>query len=192
MWTAGLQTAADWIAAGDMNGDGKDDLLGTWAGQGVYFRDTATGTWHQMSSSASQITCGDLDGDGTDDLVGIWAGQGGVWVKYSSDSSWEQLSSTADWITCGKMRDGGTTTALNSLLIPPGGIAEIPFVSDPDNDTSAKGPGGFQFVFTKQPNLFPLFNRNSKYSPGPGEPGFEYVEQPNLSPRKMPKRVVRK
>ena len=61
------------------------DLVGTWDGQGVYFRNSDTGAWVQMASPASMVTCGDLDDDGTDDLIGIWPGQGGVWVKYSVD-----------------------------------------------------------------------------------------------------------
>ena len=46
-----------------MNGDGRDDLLGTWDGQGVYYRDSATGTWVKMASPATLITTGDIDGD---------------------------------------------------------------------------------------------------------------------------------
>ena len=62
----------------------KDDLLGTWDGQGVYYRDSDTGAWVSLASPATMITSGDLDGDGTDDQIGIWPSQGGVWVKYST------------------------------------------------------------------------------------------------------------
>jgi len=85
----------------------KDDLLGTWAGQGVYYRNSETGVWVKMASAATQVAAEDIDNDGVDDLLGIWPAQGGVWVKYSSSSSWSRLSSTADWIGCGDMNGDG-------------------------------------------------------------------------------------
>ncbi len=83
-----------------------DDLLGTWTGQGVYFR-TEQGNWFKMATPADLITTGDLDNDGTDDLIGVWPGQGGVWAKYSGSGSWAKLSSTATWITTGDMNGNG-------------------------------------------------------------------------------------
>ena len=80
----------------------KDDLLGTWAGQGVYSRNSDTGGWVPLATPASKITAGDLDGDGIDDLIGIWPSQGGVWVKYSQSGGWTNLSSTADWIAAAR------------------------------------------------------------------------------------------
>jgi hypothetical protein len=85
----------------------KDDLLGTWAGQGVYSRNSDTAGWVPLATPASKITAGDLDGDGIDDLIGIWPSQGGVWVKYSASGAWANLASTADWIAAADMnRDG--------------------------------------------------------------------------------------
>ena len=66
----------------------KDDFVGTWDGQGVYYRNSDTGTWTKMASPANLIAVGDLDGDAIDDLIGIWPGQGGVWVKYSKTGAW--------------------------------------------------------------------------------------------------------
>ena len=80
---AWLSSTAKDIAAGDMNGDGRDDFLGTWDGQGVYYRNSMNGAWVMMSTPADQVTCGYLDGDAKADLIGIWPTQGGVWVKYS-------------------------------------------------------------------------------------------------------------
>lgn len=85
----------------------KDDLLGTWTSQGVYYRNSDTGAWEKMATPATQITAGDLDEDGIDDLIGIWPTQGGVWVKYSSSDSWSKLSTTADWIAGGDMNGDG-------------------------------------------------------------------------------------
>jgi hypothetical protein len=82
---------------------GLEDLLGTWSGQGVYYRDSDTGGWVPMSAPAAQIAAGDLDDDGIDDLIGTWPAQGGIWAKYSSDGGWVNLSTTADWIGAGDM-----------------------------------------------------------------------------------------
>jgi hypothetical protein len=92
----------------------KDDLVGTWDGQGVYYKNSDTGSWIQMASPASMVTCGDLDNDGTDDLIGIWPGQGGVWVKYSSTGGWAYVASTAVHITSGDMNGDGRAELLGT------------------------------------------------------------------------------
>ena len=66
----------------------KDDFVGTWDGQGVYYRNSDTGAFVKLASPATKITVGDLDGDGIDDLIGLWPGQGGIWVKYSQSGAW--------------------------------------------------------------------------------------------------------
>jgi len=81
----------------------KDDFLGTWDGQGVYYRNSDTGAWVKMASPATLITAGDLGGDGVDDLIGIWPSQGGVWVKSSTNGAWTKLSTTAEHIASGDM-----------------------------------------------------------------------------------------
>jgi hypothetical protein len=85
----------------------KDDLLGTWDGQGVYYRNSDTAAWVKLASPATKITVGDIDGDGIDDLIGLWPGQGGIWVKYSQSGAWAKLSSTAQYICSGDMNDDG-------------------------------------------------------------------------------------
>ena len=92
----------------------KDDLVGTWDGQGVYYRDSDTGAWVQMASPATMITTGDIDDDGTDDLIGIWPSQGGVWVKYYATGEWVNLSSTAVYITTGDMNGDGRVDLLGT------------------------------------------------------------------------------
>jgi len=81
----------------------RDDFVGTWDGQGVYYRNSISAAWIKLATPATLITTGDIDDDGIDDLIGIWPGQGGVWVKYSQSGSWAKLSSTAIDIACGDM-----------------------------------------------------------------------------------------
>jgi len=95
---------------------GKDDLLGTWDGQGVYYRNSNDGSWNIMATPADLVTAGDLDGDGVDDLIGIWSGQGGVWVKYSSTGTWDKISSTASYIASGDMNGDGRDDLLGTWI----------------------------------------------------------------------------
>jgi parallel beta-helix repeat protein len=85
----------------------KADFVGTWDGQGVYYRNSDTGGWFKLASPATKIAAGDLDGDGIDDLIGLWPGQGGIWVKYSQSGAWAKLSSTAQYIAAGDMNGDG-------------------------------------------------------------------------------------
>lgn len=92
----------------------KDDLLGTWDDQGVYYRDSDTGAWVSLAFPATMIASGDIDNDGTDDLIGLWPTQGGIWVKYSSSGEWAMLSSTAVFIATGDMNGDGRVDLLGS------------------------------------------------------------------------------
>jgi hypothetical protein len=84
----------------------RDDLLGTWSGQGVYCLDVSEDDWVKLASPALQVACGDLDCDGYDDLIGEWAGQS-VWFKCSESGAWVKLSSTAAHIAAGDMNGDG-------------------------------------------------------------------------------------
>ncbi len=92
----------------------KDDLVGSWDGQGVYYRNSDTAGWVRMASPATMIRTGDLDGDGVDDLIGIWPSQGGVWAKYSANGLWARLSSTARYIGSGDMNGDGCDDLLGT------------------------------------------------------------------------------
>jgi len=67
----------------------KDDLIGTWDGSGVWYRNSETGAWVKMSIPANLVAAGDIDGDNTADLIGVWSS--GLWVKYSSTGTWAKL-----------------------------------------------------------------------------------------------------
>ena len=169
-----------------MNGDGRADLVGTWDGQGVFYRDSMTGNWVMMATSADQVAAGDLDEDGTADLIGIWAGQAGVWVKYSATGQWAYIGSSARDIAGGKMSGGVWSTGLNKptpLDSPCGGLPEGPSQFIKFDDFSSQGPCGNRFVFAPEQNLVPrLFKPEGKRIPGPGEPGFAYTLQRNTFP----------
>jgi hypothetical protein len=183
-----------------MNGDGRDDLLATYPGQGVYYRNSVTGAWIKMASEATQVTCGDLDADGTADLIGIWPTQGGVWAKYSGTGAWAKLSSTARDITAGTMRlgsgAGASAAGAAALKTPMGGEAEGPGLSSAQDDLSDRAPGGRHFEASEQENLTPRAGKTlaADRVPGPGEPGFKAAgQQPDLTPGPKPaKREVRR
>jgi hypothetical protein len=92
----------------------QEDLLATWDGQGVYYRNSDNGAWVKLASPATMITCGDIDEDGIDDIIGLWPTQGGIWVKYSGTGAWARLSSTAVHIASGDMNGDGRDDLLGT------------------------------------------------------------------------------
>jgi FtsP/CotA-like multicopper oxidase with cupredoxin domain len=95
------------IQIGGIVAQGHDDLLATWDGQGVFYRDSLSGVLVGLSSAADFISCGDLDGDGRDDLLGVWASQDGVWTMASSSGEWTRLAMTAQDIAAGDISGDG-------------------------------------------------------------------------------------
>ena len=45
-----------WARLGGWNGESWVDFLGTWDGQGVYYRNSDTGVWVEMATSATMVT----------------------------------------------------------------------------------------------------------------------------------------
>jgi hypothetical protein len=116
----------------DLTSNGlRKDLVGSWTGQGVYCRSSASGSWMKLASPASKVVCGDFDNDHLDDLVGIWPTQGGVWVKYSG-GAWSKISTTADWIAAGDMNGDGRDDLLGTWS------GQGTFYRDSDTGTWAK------------------------------------------------------
>ena len=96
-WTQVYHTAPDRIAAGDITGDGVDEIIGcggAW-GKGVWYRDVANGTWHNPWSGPPDaavagnfppndtpdgpIAAGDVTGDGKADMISCW--DSGLWYQ---------------------------------------------------------------------------------------------------------------
>jgi hypothetical protein len=83
-----------------------DDLVGTWDGQGVYYR-TDGGNWIYLASPALHVAAGDLDGagDGTGDLAGVWGST--LWALKSNTQAWVNVGSAPDDLVIGDMDGGG-------------------------------------------------------------------------------------
>jgi len=93
------------------------------------------------------------------------------------------------------MRGGagtGSAAGFIKLLAPIGGYAEGPESLLNYEDFSNEGPGGWNFFFQEERNLFPQKKESAmaiKRVPGPGEPGFKCIKQKNLVPiKKLHKR----
>jgi len=173
----------------------EDDLLATWDGQGVYYRNSINGDWAPMATPATLITAGDLDGDGVDDLIGIWPAQGGAYVKYAATAGWDKLSSpfpfvSARHIAAGKMRAGTGGSMLSQALFGPlGGYAQGPESLIQYQDRFSEGPEGLHFVYQTEEHLIPQEHESGMMRiPGPGEPGFRCAEEKNLFPLETKKR----
>jgi hypothetical protein len=186
-WTQLTPAAAIDMVSGDMNGDGRDDLVGNWT-TGVYYKDTIGGSWIKMGPVGELIGAGDLDGDGTGDL--LWSRMGdGVWLKSSTTMSWTRISpAPAGHMDTGVMR-GGTNPWPNAAIKgfielpePTGGYSEGPGSISDYEDLSDEGPGGWNFVYTEEANMVPQQTDSLQIMaiPGPGELGFQYIEQKNL------------
>lgn len=85
------------LTCGDMNGDSKADILGSFSDPGgVWLRDSESGDWSRLHTQpANQITVGDLDGDGLDDLLGMWDSAPGIWARYTATGQWDRLFGTS-------------------------------------------------------------------------------------------------
>ncbi len=177
-WTLLSSSALD-ITTGEMNGDARMDFIGTWSGQGVFYRNSQTGAWTQLSTPSAQVAAGDLDDDGRADLIGVWPGQNGVWVRYSRTGSWALLSSTAKHIGAAYLRGGMGSAGLRPFS---GGQIASPGWNG-FRDLSDFGPGGTRFRFAEEKSLVPgLTGPESVLHrvPGPGEPGFRFKVENSL------------
>jgi hypothetical protein len=94
------------VTAGDIDGDGIDDLIGTWS-RGLWVRYGSTGSWIQICTPIpSHIAAGDMNGDGRDDVLGTWPS--GVYYMDSASESWHQMSiSPASLVAAGDLDSDG-------------------------------------------------------------------------------------
>jgi len=101
--TAGIKM----IAAGDVDGDGVDDLIGTWSSSGLWVLYSSTGKWSQLSKILpTWITAGDLNNDGKDDVVGSWAGDA-IYYRNSANGGWVKVGTPAIQMAVGDISGNG-------------------------------------------------------------------------------------
>jgi hypothetical protein len=102
-----ITTPAVCIAAGDLDRDGIDDLLGVWPGQnGVFVKYSAQGYWALLTSlTARQVSAGDMNGDGRIELVGTWDSQGVFYLDAAGN--WVLIATPATQITTGDLDGDG-------------------------------------------------------------------------------------
>jgi hypothetical protein len=90
----------------------QEDLIGSWTGEGIYYRNTETGKWVKMGPPGNMVAVGDLDGDETGDV--LWSKtSSGFWAKHSGTGSWSKLSTApASDIASGDMNGDGRADAV--------------------------------------------------------------------------------
>ena len=116
-----LATPATLITAGDLDGDGTDDLIGIWPGQGgVWVKYSKTGAWAKLSSTARDFSAGDMNGDGLDDLLATWDDQG-VYYRHSISGAWVKMATPATQVTAGDL-DGDGKDDLIGIWPSQGGV----------------------------------------------------------------------
>jgi hypothetical protein len=90
------------IAAGKVDTDNVDDLIGVWA-SGFYIRQSSNGQWLKLSATLpTWIAAGDLNNDGRDDVIGTWTGDG-VYFRNSATGNWVKLTSPAIQLASGNI-----------------------------------------------------------------------------------------
>jgi hypothetical protein len=85
------------LTAGDVTGDGRVELIGTWD-NGIWYYDFVATTWTQMTADVTtgDIAAGDFNGDGIADVASNW-GELGLWWQDGTTSVlgtppvWDQL-----------------------------------------------------------------------------------------------------
>jgi hypothetical protein len=94
------------VAAGDLDGDGKDDLIGVWS-SGLWVMSSLSGNWAKISVSLPvSIASGDMNGDGMDDVMGTWS-PGGTYYRDTLGGNWVYVSTPADSLAAGDLDGDG-------------------------------------------------------------------------------------
>ena len=83
----------------------KNYFVGTWDGQGVYYKNSYSGTWGKMGTPAGSVAMGCLSGEYYDDLLGVWGT--GTWVKSTTTGLWSKLGNPAIDVASGDMNGDG-------------------------------------------------------------------------------------
>jgi hypothetical protein len=103
-WTY-LTTSASQIAAGDLDADGIDDVVGVWPSSGIWVKYSSTGNWEYLTSAPSWIAVGDTNGDHKAEILGLW--DSAIWSRDGESGAWNNLTSGASQIALGDMDGDG-------------------------------------------------------------------------------------
>jgi photosystem II stability/assembly factor-like uncharacterized protein len=109
------------IAAGDLDGDNIDDLIGVFPSDpGVWAKKSTTHSWVKLDSQTPNwIAVGDMNGDGRPDFVGAW--NNGVFYKDSASGSWVLMEvSAANQIAAGDLDGDGKADLIGIFPSDPG------------------------------------------------------------------------
>jgi hypothetical protein len=82
------------VTAGDVTGDGRDEIIGAW-GSGIWYWDATASTFTQMTTltGAIDIAAGDFNSDGKADVASIWSS--GLWYQDGATFDWTKVSDSA-------------------------------------------------------------------------------------------------
>jgi hypothetical protein len=96
------------LIGADLDGDGQDDIIATFAGYGVWVYKYGTNTWTLVHPfDGSSLAAGDLDGDGKKDLIVDFGTPFGLYIYYNN-SNWVPLhSSSAEALATGDLDGNG-------------------------------------------------------------------------------------
>jgi hypothetical protein len=78
------------IAVGDITGDGRAEIIGTWS-TGIWYWNPVTSLWTKMWSNvpSGPIAAGDVTGNGRADVVSCWAS--GLWYQDGTTLGWTKV-----------------------------------------------------------------------------------------------------
>jgi hypothetical protein len=121
-WVLMEPSVAIQVAAGDLDGDGKTDLIGIFPNDpGVWTKRSSTNTGLRLDSlTPSWIAVGDMNGDGRPDLLGTWPGSG-VYYQDSATGTWVLLEpSIASQVVAGDLDGDGKKDLIGVFPNDPG------------------------------------------------------------------------
>jgi hypothetical protein len=107
------------LTAGDVTGDGRVELIGSWA-NGIWYWDFVASAWTQMTADVTtgDIAAGDFTGDGRADVASSW--DDGLWYQDGDTLAWIKIDPSPAY--CVFRRNPSTHSDSIRPLIP------IPFV----------------------------------------------------------------